>query len=75
MTVDVEVDNLFGVYGKGIVPLGEMFEVYAMAGGTPSHARLAMAIGVALFMVTMTINVLARQLVWRIGKLTGDAAL
>jgi phosphate transport system permease protein len=34
-----------------------------------------MAIGVALFIVTMTINIIARLLVWRVGKLTGDAAV
>jgi phosphate transport system permease protein len=34
-----------------------------------------LAIGVALFIVTLTINVLARLLVWRIGRITGDAGV
>jgi phosphate transport system permease protein len=34
-----------------------------------------MAIGVALFVFTFVINVLARLLVWRMGRLTGDAAV
>jgi phosphate transport system permease protein len=34
-----------------------------------------MAIGVALFIFTFLINVLARLLVWRIGRTTGDAAV
>ncbi|QSB15146.1 phosphate ABC transporter permease subunit PstC [Natronosporangium hydrolyticum] len=34
-----------------------------------------MAIGVALFVFTLTINVLARLLVWRLGRITGDAAV
>jgi phosphate transport system permease protein len=34
-----------------------------------------MAIGVALFIITMTVNVFARVLVWRVGKITGDAAV
>jgi phosphate transport system permease protein len=34
-----------------------------------------MAIGVALFIFTFLINVLARLLVWRAGRITGDAAV
>jgi phosphate ABC transporter permease protein PstC/phosphate ABC transporter phosphate-binding protein len=34
-----------------------------------------MAIGVALFIFTFLINVLARLLVWRVGRLTGDSAV
>jgi phosphate transport system permease protein len=34
-----------------------------------------MAIGVALFIFTFLINILARMLVWRVGRLTGDAAV
>ena len=34
-----------------------------------------LAIGVALFAFTFAVNVLARLLVWRVGRLTGDAAV
>jgi phosphate transport system permease protein len=34
-----------------------------------------MAIGVALFIFTFLLNVLARLLVWRVGRLAGDAAV
>jgi phosphate transport system permease protein len=34
-----------------------------------------MAIGVALFVFTFTVNVLARLLVWRVGRNAGDAAV
>ena len=42
---------------------------------SPETRTGLMAIGVALFLVTMTINVLARVIVWRLGKFTGDAAV
>lgn len=34
-----------------------------------------MAIGVALFLVTMVVNILARVIVWRLGQITGDSAV
>lgn len=42
---------------------------------SPEAIRGLMAIGVALFIVTMIVNVLARLLVWRLGRVTGDAAV
>ncbi|MFX4293209.1 phosphate ABC transporter permease subunit PstC [Streptomyces bohaiensis] len=42
---------------------------------TPEGVRGLMAIGVALFLFTMVINVAARLLVWRIGRVAGDAAV
>jgi phosphate transport system permease protein len=40
------------------------------------ETRLALlAIGVALFLVTTVVNVAARLLVWRVGRITGDAAV
>lgn len=41
----------------------------------PEARQGLMAIGVALFLFTMIINVLARLLVWRIGRIAGDAAV
>ncbi|MDV6013005.1 phosphate ABC transporter permease subunit PstC [Haloechinothrix sp. LS1_15] len=42
---------------------------------SPEAVRGLMAIGVALFVVTMSINVGARLLVWRLGRVTGDSAV
>ncbi|MFD6100857.1 phosphate ABC transporter permease subunit PstC [Nocardiopsis flavescens] len=42
---------------------------------SPETRTGLMAIGVALFLVTMIINVLARVVVWRLGQFTGDAAV
>lgn len=42
---------------------------------SPETVRGLMAIGVALFVVTMAINVFARLLVWRLGRMTGDSAV
>ncbi|MFL1376726.1 MULTISPECIES: phosphate ABC transporter permease subunit PstC [unclassified Nocardiopsis] len=42
---------------------------------SPETRTGLMAIGVALFLVTMIINVLARVIVWRLGQFTGDAAV
>jgi phosphate transport system permease protein len=42
---------------------------------TPETVLGLMAIGVALFLFTTTINVAARALVWRVGRSTGDAAV
>ncbi|MBB0244125.1 phosphate ABC transporter permease subunit PstC [Streptomyces alkaliphilus] len=42
---------------------------------SPEAVKGLMAIGVALFLFTMIINVAARLLVWRIGRVAGDAAV
>ncbi|MEU3021023.1 MULTISPECIES: phosphate ABC transporter permease subunit PstC [unclassified Nocardiopsis] len=42
---------------------------------TPESRTALMAIGVALFLVTMIVNILARVVVWRLGRMTGDAAV
>jgi phosphate transport system permease protein len=42
---------------------------------TPESRTALMAIGVALFLVTMIVNILARVIVWRLGRMTGDAAV
>jgi phosphate transport system permease protein len=42
---------------------------------SPEVRTALMAIGVALFLVTMIINVLARVIVWRLGQFTGDSAV
>jgi phosphate transport system permease protein len=41
----------------------------------PETVNALIAIGVALFVITIIVNVLARVLVWRIGRVAGDAAL
>jgi phosphate transport system permease protein len=41
----------------------------------PETVTALIAIGVSLFVITVIINVLARALVWRIGRVVGDAAL
>ncbi|MGW7295497.1 phosphate ABC transporter permease subunit PstC [Streptomyces xiamenensis] len=42
---------------------------------TPETTKALMAIGVVLFLFTMIINIGARLLVWRIGRVSGDAAV
>lgn len=42
---------------------------------TPETRTALMAIGVALFLVTMIVNILARVIVWRLGQTKGDAAV
>ncbi|WP_433699403.1 phosphate ABC transporter permease subunit PstC [Nocardiopsis sp. CA-288880] len=42
---------------------------------SPETRTGLMAIGVALFLVTMIVNILARVIVWRLGQFTGDAAV
>ncbi|HJE58781.1 MAG TPA: phosphate ABC transporter permease subunit PstC [Nocardiopsis listeri] len=50
--------------------------IAATFGEAGPEARTAlMAIGVALFLVTMIVNILARVIVWRLGRMTGDAAV
>jgi phosphate transport system permease protein len=41
----------------------------------PETVTALIAIGVSLFVITVIINILARALVWRIGRVVGDAAL
>ncbi|HVM00550.1 MAG TPA: phosphate ABC transporter permease subunit PstC [Egibacteraceae bacterium] len=41
---------------------------------SPETVLALLAMGVALFLVTTVVNVAARVLVWRIGRVTGDAA-
>ena len=42
---------------------------------SPETLTALIGIGVVLFVITIIINVLARLLVWRIGRIAGDAAL
>lgn len=42
---------------------------------SPETRTALMAIGVALFLVTMIINILARVIVWRLGQFRGDSAV
>jgi phosphate transport system permease protein len=42
---------------------------------SPEAVTALIAIGVGLFVITVIVNVLARVLVWRIGRVAGDAAL
>jgi phosphate transport system permease protein len=41
----------------------------------PETVNALIAIGVGLFVITVIVNVLARILVWRIGRVAGDASL
>ncbi len=41
----------------------------------PETVLALIAVGVGLFVITVIVNVLARLLVWRIGRVAGDAAL
>ncbi|MBS3941122.1 MAG: phosphate ABC transporter permease subunit PstC [Actinobacteria bacterium] len=41
----------------------------------PETVDALIAVGVGLFVITVIVNVLARLLVWRIGRVAGDAAL
>ena len=52
--------------GHELAPIGE---------ASPEVRTALMAIGVALFLVTMIVNVLARVIVWRLGQFTGDSAV
>lgn len=50
--------------------------IAATFGESSPESRIAlMAIGVALFLVTMIVNILARVIVWRLGQTTGDSAV
>ena len=41
----------------------------------PETVNALIAVGVALFIITVIVNIAARFLVWRIGRVAGDAAL
>jgi phosphate transport system permease protein len=41
----------------------------------PETVNALIAIGVGLFVIPVIVNVLARILVWRIGRVAGDASL
>jgi phosphate transport system permease protein len=41
----------------------------------PETVTALIAVGVSLFVITVIVNILARLLVWRIGRVAGDAAL
>jgi phosphate transport system permease protein len=41
----------------------------------PETLTALIAVGVVLFVITIIVNVLARILVWRIGRIAGDASL
>jgi phosphate transport system permease protein len=41
----------------------------------PETVNALIAVGVGLFVITVIVNMLARVLVWRIGRVAGDAAL
>lgn len=41
----------------------------------PEAVSALIAVGVGLFVITVIVNVLARLLVWRVGRVAGDAAL
>jgi phosphate transport system permease protein len=45
------------------------------ADAAPETVNALIAVGVGLFVVTIIVNVLARLLVWRIGRVAGDASL
>lgn len=47
----------------------------AFAEASPEHIRGLIALGVGLFVITIAINVLARIVIRRFGRVTGDAAL
>jgi phosphate transport system permease protein len=64
-------------WGRSLLFAGDTMAAHIAAtfqDAAPETILGLMAIGVALFIVTLTINVAARLLVWRVaGKLTGDA--
>jgi phosphate transport system permease protein len=65
-------------WGRSLLFAGDTMAAHIAAtfqDAAPETILGLMAIGVALFIVTMTINALARLLVWRVGKLTGDASV
>jgi phosphate transport system permease protein len=65
-------------WGRSLLFAGDTLAAHIAAtfqDASPEAIVGLMAIGVALFIITMTVNVFARVLVWRVGKITGDAAV
>jgi phosphate transport system permease protein len=52
---------------------GHIASTFAEA--APETVDALIAVGVGLFVITVIVNVLARLLVWRLGRVAGDAAL
>jgi phosphate transport system permease protein len=63
----------YSLFFSGDTMAAHIFNTFQDA--VPETVLGLMAIGVALFAFTFVINVLARLLVWRVGRLTGDAAV
>jgi phosphate transport system permease protein len=63
----------YSLFFSGDTMAAHIFNTFQDA--VPETVLGLMAIGVALFVFTFLINVLARLLVWRVGRLTGDAAV
>ncbi|MBR8740906.1 phosphate ABC transporter permease subunit PstC [Nocardiopsis sp. MG754419] len=61
------------LFGTGSSMASHIAATFGEAG--PEARTALMAIGVALFLVTMIVNILARVIVWRLGRMTGDAAV
>jgi phosphate transport system permease protein len=65
-------------WGRSLLFAGDTMAAHIAAtfqDAAPETVVALLAIGVALFIVTMTINVMARLLVWRIGRVAGDAGV
>lgn len=63
----------YSLFFAGDTMAAHIFNTFQDA--VPETVLGLMAIGVALFVFTFTINVLARLLVWRVGRHAGDAAV
>lgn len=63
----------FSLFFSGDTMAAHIFNTFKDA--VPETVLGLMAIGVALFAFTFVINVLARLLVWRVGRGSGDAAI
>lgn len=63
----------YSLFFSGDTMAAHIFNTFQEA--VPETVLGLMAIGVALFAFTFAINVLARLLVWRVGRTTGDAAV
>lgn len=61
------------LFSAGDTMAGHIANTFADA--TQETVTALMAIGVALFVFTTAINLAARLLVWRMGRITGDAAV
>jgi phosphate transport system permease protein len=61
------------LFRPGQSTAGQIASGFAEA--SPEGVSGLMALGVALFLLTIVINMTARLVIWRIGRVTGDAAL